>query len=820
MSIKKPNFDFIHGDNNISITGSFVAEVPYGNNQEKLNLEEKGLLLLPVFNGVVFPDIPGPVRLNPGIMTDTANKGFENGQYLFAVNVRPGVSKPSNITDFYPIGVVIKIVKIVNLPGNETIAFISGFNRAKLLNVNASEGFLNADIKILKKIAEPKNISPENQLLLKTIDSAYQESLKFLPEQEKNHIQINLDGLSHNIVGRIFSMALNSPLSNEEKISLLECVSFKNLLESFMKLLDLSLQKLELLGSIHSRTHEDLTNQQKEMFLKQQIKAIQEELGEDFNDSDENRLKQMAKEKKWSHETRNYFEKEIQKLNRLNPQSPDYSIQYTYLETFLNLPWQNYSDEKFSLSKVEKILNRDHFGLENVKDRIIEQMAVIKLRNDLKAPILCLYGPPGVGKTSLGKSVADALGRDYMRISLGGVNDEAEIRGHRKTYIGAMPGRILAAIAKCETGNPVIVLDEIDKIGRDYKGDPSTALLEVLDPEQNSAFHDNYIDYDYDLSKVLFIATANDISTISRPLLDRMELIEVGGYITEEKIEIASKYLVPKALKENGFKEKEILFSKPSLNYLIEHYTRESGVRQLEKKIGKVLRKIARLKVSGKDFSKLITPEYIKTLLGKEEVTLDAYDNNNYAGVVTGLAWTQVGGEILFIESSLTKGKGDKLTLTGNLGDVMKESATIALQYMKANAEEFGIDPELFSKYDIHIHVPEGAIPKDGPSAGITMATSIASAFTGKKVKEKIAMTGEITLRGKVLPVGGIREKILAAKRAGIKEIILSEKNKKDIDEIPEKYLKGLEFHFVESVNDVLNLALIDELAEHRFHLN
>ena len=505
------------------------------------------------------------------------------------------------------------------------------------------------------------------------------------------------------------------------------------------------------------------------------------------------------------------FEKEMKRLERLQPQSPDFSVQYNYIETLLDLPWGEYTVDNFNLENAEKQLNKDHFGLENVKDRILEHLAVLKLRGDMKAPILCLYGPPGVGKTSLGKSIADALHRKYVRMSLGGLHDEAEIRGHRKTYIGAMPGRIIQGLIKSGSSNPVFVLDEIDKLGQDFKGDPSSALLEVLDPEQNCHFHDNYIDVDYDLSNILFIATANTLSTLSQPLLDRMELIEVSGYILEEKVEIAKKFLVPKQLKEHGFDKKEIDFPKKTLTKIIESYTRESGVRQLEKKIAKILRRIARLKASDKEFAKTISVESLKEYLGPEEYFSDKYEGNDQVGVVTGLAWTAVGGEILFIESSLSKGKGEKLTLTGNLGDVMKESAVIALQYLKANGKKFGIETEKFDNFNVHIHVPEGAIPKDGPSAGITMATSLASAFTRRKVKDHIAMTGEITLRGKVLPVGGIKEKILAAKRAGIKDIVMCEENRKNIEEIPEMYLKGLSFHYVNDVSEVLNFALLDE---------
>ena len=570
-------------------------------------------------------------------------------------------------------------------------------------------------------------------------------------------------------------------------------------------------QLIDLKAQIQNKTREDLSQQQREHFLQQQIRTIQDELGTGDFDDIEN-FQERAKKNKWNESTKNHFQKELKKLERLNPQSPDYSVQYTYLDQLLNLPWNVFTHDSFNLKKVEGKLNRDHYGLENVKDRILEHLAVLKLRGDMKSPIICLYGPPGVGKTSLGRSIAEALNRKYARISLGGLHDEAEIRGHRRTYIGAMPGRIMEALAKCESSNPVFVLDEIDKIGQDFKGDPASALLEVLDPEQNCHFHDNYIDVDYDLSNVLFIATANSLSTISQPLLDRMEIIEINGYIQEEKVEIARKHLLPKQLKENGFAKGEISFTKPALMKIVESYTRESGVRELDKKIAKVLRKLARIKAIGEeDYPKTITIDNLKDYLGQDDYTRDRYEGNEFAGVVTGLAWTAVGGEILYVESSLSKGKGEKLTLTGNLGDVMKESAVIAMQYLKSHSDLLGVDYELFDKYNVHIHVPEGAIPKDGPSAGVTMVTSLASSFTQRKVRDHLAMTGEITLRGKVLPVGGIKEKILAAKRAGITDIMLCRENKKDIDEIKDTYVSGLTFHYVDTVKDVLDFALLDE---------
>ena len=606
-------------------------------------------------------------------------------------------------------------------------------------------------------------------------------------------------------------LCCNTPIDPDMKQQMLEEENMKKRSFLLYKVLTKEAQLIDLKAQIQNKTREDLSQQQREHFLQQQIRTIQDELGTGDFDDIEN-FQERAKKKKWNESTKNHFQKELKKLERLNPQSPDYSVQYTYLDQLLNLPWNVFTHDSFNLKKVEGKLNRDHYGLENVKDRILEHLAVLKLRGDMKSPIICLYGPPGVGKTSLGRSIAEALNRKYARISLGGLHDEAEIRGHRRTYIGAMPGRIMEALAKCESSNPVFVLDEIDKIGQDFKGDPASALLEVLDPEQNCHFHDNYIDVDYDLSNVLFIATANSLSTISQPLLDRMEIIEINGYIQEEKVEIARKHLLPKQLKENGFAKGEISFTKPALMKIVESYTRESGVRELDKKIAKVLRKLARIKAIGEeDYPKTITIDNLKDYLGQDDYTRDRYEGNEFAGVVTGLAWTAVGGEILYVESSLSKGKGEKLTLTGNLGDVMKESAVIAMQYLKSHSDLLGVDYELFDKYNVHIHVPEGAIPKDGPSAGVTMVTSLASSFTQRKVRDHLAMTGEITLRGKVLPVGGIKEKILAAKRAGITDIMLCRENKKDIDEIKDTYVSGLTFHYVDTVKDVLDFALLDE---------
>ncbi len=591
-----------------------------------------------------------------------------------------------------------------------------------------------------------------------------------------------------------------------------------------LRLLNRELQFLQLRNQIRMKTREELDEQQREYFLQQQIKNIKEELGRGEGSPEKKELEEKARTKKWSSDVAKVFEKELEKLDILNPQSPDYSVQLNYLQTYASLPWGEFTQDDLDLKRAQRILDHDHYGMDKVKERILEYISVLKLRGDLKSPIICLYGPPGVGKTSLGKSIASALRRKYVRVSLGGLHDESEIRGHRRTYIGAMPGRIIKSIQKAGSSNPVFVLDEIDKITQNtLNGDPSSALLEVLDPEQNTAFHDNYLDVDYDLSKAMFIATANELNTIPRPLLDRMEIIEVSGYITEEKIEIAKRHLIPRELENNGFSQmgEKLSFTKTALETIIEQYTRESGVRQLEKQISKALRKMAyRIAKDGNLPLKKISPKELNGLLGKPPYYRDIYQGNTYAGVVTGLAWTSVGGEILFIETSLSKGRAGKLTLTGNLGDVMKESAVIALEYVKAHAKYLNIDYRIFDQYNIHIHVPEGATPKDGPSAGITIATSIASAITQRKIRKNTAMTGEITLRGKVLPVGGIKEKILAAKRAGITDIVMCSDNRKDIEEIPAMYLEGINFYYVESIIDVWDYALLNEKVANAIHFD
>ena len=663
----------------------------------------------------------------------------------------------------------------------------------------------------------PKSNDKEFEALISAIKDMTFNILKTLgePSRELMFALRNIEN-SHYLINFLCS---NIPLNTQQKQDLLNIDSVKQRAFSLYTALSKEAQLIEIKASIQSRTREDLNQQQREHFLQQQIKTIQDELGGSVQEQDIQELKEKASKKKWDASVAAIFEKELRKLERLYPQSPDFSVQYNYLETLTDLPWNEFTKDNFNLKHAQKQLDKDHYGLEKVKDRILEHLAVLKLRGDLKSPIICLYGPPGVGKTSLGKSIAEALKRKYVRISLGGLHDEAEIRGHRRTYIGAMPGRIIQGLLKAGSSNPVFVLDEIDKIGNDFKGDPASALLEVLDPEQNNAFHDNYLDIDYDLSNILFIATANNLNTISQPLLDRMELIDITGYILEEKVEIGRRHLVPKQLENHGLVKGDVDIPKKTMEVIVDSYTRESGVRELDKKIAKIMRKIARKKALEEEYPHTITVNDLHEYLGIKEYSRDKYEGNEYAGVVTGLAWTAVGGEILFVESSLSKSKGEKLTLTGNLGDVMKESAIIAMQYIKAHAEMLNISDDVFDKWNVHIHVPEGAIPKDGPSAGITMVTSIASSFTQRKVRPNLAMTGEITLRGRVLPVGGIKEKILAAKRANIKDIILSEENKKDIDEIKENYIKGLTFHYVRNIKEVLDFALLNEKVEHPIQL-
>lgn len=810
------NKDFDMSDDGSTRIMPIFAEIKgeIGSEESIQNLDGQEIPILALRNMVLFPGITLPIAVGRKKSLNLINEIQKNNRPIGVICQRNSKIEDPWVKDLYEIGVVAEIVKVLELGDGSTNVILQGHSTFHLDDLTEANPYLQGKISLLDEIMPVEN-DKEFEIIAVSLKELTFNILRNLTEggQEMAYAIKNID----NPIYLINFLATNIPFAPAEKQELLQERSIKKRAYKLYTILSREAQLLELKADIQSKTREDLSQQQREHFLQQQIRTIQDELG--GSDDEIAELETRAKKKKWNKETAKAFAKELKKLERINPQSPDFNVQYSYLDTLLNLPWNIFTVDKFNLKTVENKLNHDHYGLDKVKDRILEHLSVLKLRGDMKSPIICLYGPPGVGKTSLGKSIADALGRKYARVSLGGLHDEAEIRGHRRTYIGAMPGRIMEALRKCESSNPVFVLDEIDKIGKDFKGDPSSALLEVLDPEQNSHFHDNYIDMDYDLSKILFIATANSLQGLSQPLLDRMEIIEINGYIIEEKIEIAKKHLIPKQLEEHGFKPKEIDFNKTAISKIVESYTRESGVRELDKKIAKVLRRIARLKASEAEYPKTITVSNLKEFLGVEEYTKDHYEGNEFAGVVTGLAWTAVGGEILFVESSLSRGKGEKLTLTGNLGDVMKESAIIAMQYLKSHSSLFNIDYELFDKYNVHIHVPEGAIPKDGPSAGVTMVTSLASSFTQRKVRKNLAMTGEITLRGKVLPVGGIKEKILAAKRAGITDIILCHENQKDIDEIKDIYLKGLKFHYVETIKDVIDFALLPEKVENAIEL-
>ena len=775
---------------------------------EELNGE---MPILPLRNMIIFPEIVMPVAIGRRSTLELVKTAYKKKTAIILATQKDAAVDSPELDDLYPLGVVGRIVRIIELPGGTTNALIhTAGPKVRLERIISNEPFLSGTA---EPIAE-NNKAPKNnefkaimstcfdvmKKLHESMDELGPDSLMALRDMEGDAVRINF-------------ICSNFPLEVSSKYELLKHDNIKDRAIHLIGYLNEQLEIAKLKQNIQMRTREELDKQQREYFLQQQLKNIQDELGNGTENEIDN-LRAQGKKKLWSKEVADIFEKEVTKLERINPQSPDYNVQYTYLQNLLSLPWNVFTTQAFNLKTAEKTLDHDHYGLEKVKERILEHLAVLKLKGDMKSPILCLYGPPGVGKTSLGRSIASALKRKYVRMSLGGVHDEAEIRGHRKTYIGAMPGRIIKSLIKAGSSNPVIILDEIDKLGTSNQGDPASAMLEVLDPEQNGTFHDNYIDIDYDLSNVMFIATANNLGGIPAPLLDRMEMIEVSGYITEEKIEIAKRHLIPKALEANGLTKDNIKLSKAAIEFIVENYTRESGVRELEKKINKVMRRTAYNIALGKETTaKELKPEDIPSCLGPVEYSRDKYQGNEYAGVVTGLAWTAVGGEILFVETSLSRGKGSRLTLTGNLGDVMKESAMLALEYLKAHNDILDIPEEVFENWNIHIHVPEGAIPKDGPSAGITMVTSLASALTRRKVKNRLAMTGEITLRGKVLPVGGIKEKILAAKRAGIQEIILCEENKKDIDNIPEIYLKGLKFHYVSDIREVLDIALTDEIV-------
>lgn len=781
-----------------------------GNEEQLMNIEVKEILpVLPLRNMVLFPGVIMPVSLGRASSLKLVREAEKNNSYIAVVCQKRSETEYPYFEDLHHIGTVAKIIRTLEMPDQTTTVILQGSKRMNLLEITETEPYLKGRIEVREEVLPEKN-DREFQALVeacKDLTVRFLKSSDMFPQEPSFAIR--------NISNPMFLVdfiCTNLPLKKDEKIELLQIDALRERTYRLLEILNREVQLAEIKESIQMRAREDIDQQQREYFLQQQIKTIQDELGGNGQEQEIEEMRAKAETIKWSEEIKTIFLKEVDKLERTHPQSPDYSVQLNYLQTMLSLPWGVYTVDNLNLKNAEKTLNKDHYGLEKVKERILEHLAVLKLKGDMKSPIICLYGPPGVGKTSLGRSIAAALKRKYIRMSLGGVHDEAEIRGHRKTYIGAMPGRIIKGLIKAGSSNPVFILDEIDKVGADRQGDPSSALLEVLDPEQNTTFHDNFLDVDYDLSKVMFIATANNLNTIPAPLLDRMELIEVSGYITEEKIEIARRHLVPKELEANGMKKNDIKFPKATLEAIIENYTRESGVRELEKKISKILRKSARQYATTGSFDKAeIKPEDLYDFLGAPEYTRDKYQGNEYAGVVTGLAWTAVGGEILFVETSLSRGKGGRLTLTGNLGDVMKESAMLALEYIKAHASLLNLDEEIFDNWNIHIHVPEGAIPKDGPSAGITMATSLASALTQRKVKANLAMTGEITLRGKVLPVGGIKEKILAAKRAGIKEIILCEENRKNIEEIQDIYLKGLTFHYVKDIKEVFAIALTDE---------
>lgn len=794
------------GEENDNVISFFAGDFLDNNGElDESNLKDT-LPILPLRNTIVFPGSGLPISVGREKSLKLINSLNKEEKYIGLVCQRDSNIENPTADDLYKVGVIAEIIRVIQIDEDNTSVIVQARSRFEITKMTQTEPFFEANYKLLDFTKSEKD-DKEFLAVLDSIRDTMNEALHLMGNPPKELLKtINHDSFTNMLVSYA---STNLPIDNKEKQELLEINDDKEQAYRLLMILNRETQILELKMNIQMKTREDLNQQQKEFFLQQQIRTIQEELGGNTQQIEIEEFKKKAKTKKWSKEVQTIFEKEVAKLERLHTQSPDYSVQYGYIETILDLPWNEYTKDNFNLKNAQKILDKDHFGMEIVKERIIEHLAVLKLKGDLKSPILCLYGPPGVGKTSLGKSIAEALNRKYVRVSLGGLHDESEIRGHRRTYIGAIPGRIIQNIQKSGSSNPVFVLDEIDKVGNSFRGDPSSALLEVLDPEQNSTFHDNYLSIDYDLSKVMFVATANNINNIPAPLLDRMELIDVGGYISNEKIEIAHRHLLPKQLVNHGIPKKDFKISKPALLKIVEEYTRESGVRELDKKIAKIVRKIARKIASEEEYPKTLKPEHVKEYLGVAEYSKDKYQGNEYAGVVTGLAWTSVGGEILFVESSLSRGKGAKLTLTGNLGDVMKESAMLAMEYIHANADILDIDPDIFDHWNTHIHVPEGAMPKDGPSAGITMITSLASLYTQRKVRANLAMTGEITLRGKVLPVGGIREKILAAKRAGITDIIMCKENEKDIIEIKPEYVKGLTFHYVEDIKDVLDIALL-----------
>ena len=777
--------------------------------EQEMNNEQlpEVLPILPLRNTVLFPGVVIPITAGRDTSIHLIKDANMGSKVIGVVSQKDEAVEAPGIKDINTLGTVARILRVLQMPDGNTTVILQGKKRFEIAEILTEKPYLTATVRETEEI-RPDEGSVEFTTIIDSLKELALQIIKDNPNIPSEAAFAIKNIQSNPFLINFVSSNLN--LTVAEKQELLEISNLQDRALAVLKHLNTELQKLELRNELQSKVRSDLDQQQREYFLHQQMKTIQEELGGMAYDEEIDELEARAQEKHWSEAVAAHFEKELAKLQRMNPQVAEYSIQRNYLDLLLDLPWEEYSEDRFDLKRARRILDRDHYGLDDVKQRILEYLAVLKLRNDMKSPILCLYGPPGVGKTSLGKSVAEALGREYVRMSLGGLRDEAEIRGHRKTYIGAMPGRIVQSIRKAGTSNPVFILDEIDKLSSSYQGDPSSAMLEVLDPEQNNDFHDNFLEVGYDLSKVMFIATANSLSTIQPALLDRMEVINVTGYTIEEKVEIARRHLLPKQLKEHGLGPEHLKIGKRQLEKIVEGYTRESGVRGLEKQIAKMVRYAAQHLAMEESYEVKVTDETIEKVLGPPRMERDKYENNEVAGVVTGLAWTSVGGDILFIESILSRGKGT-LNITGNLGKVMKESATIALEYLKANAERYGIDPGVFEKYNVHIHVPEGATPKDGPSAGIAMLTSLMSLFCQRKVRKSLAMTGEITLRGKVLPVGGIKEKILAAKRARIKEVILCEENRRDVAEIKAEYLKGLTFHYVTDMDQVIELAITDQ---------
>lgn len=800
---------FVFGDLAEDDSGEFIQVIDPQKEESATDLPEV-LPVLPIRNTVLFPGVVLPITVGRQKSIQLVKKAYKGDRIIGVLAQKNNRTEEPSLKDLYKVGTVAKIIKMIVLPDGNTTIIIQGKNRFKIQSILQEIPYITAKVSYLQERFPRKN-KKETKAFVQSLKEAATKILKLNPEipQEAQMALENIE--SYSFLTHFLSSNINAEVSDKQR--LLEINDGMDRGTVLLEYMLNDIQMLELKQEIQNKVHSDIDQQQRDFYLRQQIKVLQDELGHDGPDQEVEALRARGAKKKWSKEISRHFNKELDKIFRLNPASAEYPVAFGYVEMFVDLPWEDYTEDSFDLHRARKIMDRDHYGLDKVKDRIIEYLAVLKLKQDMKGPILCLYGPPGVGKTSLGKSIAEALNRKYVRMSLGGVHDEAEIRGHRKTYVGAMPGKIVQNIKRVQTSNPVFILDEIDKVNADFRGDPSSALLEVLDPEQNNAFVDNYLEVPYDLSKVLFIATANSLDSIHPALRDRMEIIELTGYTLQEKVKIAQKHLVPKQKKEHGLKPKNVTIQPKALIKVIEGYTRESGVRNLERKIGSLVRSVAKSIALEEKYDPVITPVRVEAILGAPVFDRELYQGNETSGVVTGLAWTQSGGEILFIESSLSRGKG-KLTLSGQLGDVMKESAVTALSYLRAQSQALNIDHRSFDQYDLHVHVPAGAVPKDGPSAGITILTSLASVYTQRKVKNKLAMTGEITLRGKVLPVGGIKEKLLAAKRAGIKEIVLSARNRRDIEEINQIYTKGIKVHYVETVDQVLEIALLNKKVD------